>query len=464
MSQPISPSLHWDVPVSQQPGIQWPALTRGRPAEVAALLYQMERSQWWSRETLQYFQSRQLSVLLRHAMRNVPYYAEAYAGAGLAAGQQLSWKEWTALPHLARATLQAAEDRIHALRYPKGHGRAVELGSSGSTGRPVKVRKTALCNIYYRSLTLRDHIWHRRNPAGKLAAIRWSPGTSQKGESGKGWGSSVSGLYRTGPSAKMHSAGRLDVQADWLEREQPTYLLTYPSIAEGLARLFIERGRSLTGMHQVRTFGEALGPDVREMCRKAWNAPVTDAYSAQEIGYMALQCPDNEHYHVVSEAVFLEVVRDDGTPCAAGEIGRVLVTQLHNFATPLIRYEVGDYAEVGEPCSCGRGLPVLKRILGRTRNLARLPGGRRFRPSVGIDDYKTVAPVLQAQLVQHTLHELEARLVVSRALNPDEERNLVAFINKSFGHPFQVRLTIMSELPRGKTWKFEDFMCMVPEP
>jgi phenylacetate-CoA ligase len=104
---------------------------------------------------------------------------------------------------------------------------------------------------------------------------------------------------------------------------------------------------------------------------------MVDMYTCQEAGYLALQCPDHPHYHVQSENVLLEVVDDQGLPCAPGEVGRVLVTSLNNFATPLIRYEIGDYAEVGAACSCGRGLPVLKRIMGRYRNLLTLPDGTR---------------------------------------------------------------------------------------
>jgi phenylacetate-CoA ligase len=99
------------------------------------------------------------------------------------------------------------------------------------------------------------------------------------------------------------------------------------------------------------------------MVEEAWGVPVIFIYSRAEIGVMALQCPQNDHLHVQSENVRLEVLDDDNMPCQPGETGRVVVTPLHNYQTPLVRYEIGDYAEVGEACSCGRGLPVLIRIL-----------------------------------------------------------------------------------------------------
>src|SRR3546814_11153852 len=91
----------------------------------------------------------------------------------------------------------------------------------------------------------------------------------------------------------------------------------------------------------------------------------------------------HEVYHAQSENVLLEVVDDDGRPCGPGETGRVLITSLHNFATPLIRYELGDYAEVGSPCACGRGLPVIKQVLGRKRNRLILSDGRSGFPYLG---------------------------------------------------------------------------------
>ena len=127
----------------------------------------------------------------------------------------------------------------------------------------------------------------------------------------------------------------------------------------------------LPGLREVRTLGEASTPDLRALCREAWGVPLVDVYSAEEVGYIALQCPEHEHYHVQAESVLVEILDERGAPAPPGETGRVVVTDLHNFAMPLVRYEIGDYAEVGEPCACGRGLPVLRRIVGRVRNMLR---------------------------------------------------------------------------------------------
>src|SRR3546814_3878705 len=91
------------------------------------------------------------------------------------------------------------------------------------------------------------------------------------------------------------------------------------------------------------TVGETVSAKARGLVQRAWGVPLKDSYSCEEAGYLTMQCPDHEVYHVQSENVLLEVVDDDGRPCGPGETGRVLITSLHNFATPLIRYELGDY-------------------------------------------------------------------------------------------------------------------------
>jgi phenylacetate-CoA ligase len=247
-------------------------------------------------------------------------------------------------------------------------------------------------------------------------------------------------------------------QADWLSRCNPAYLLTHPSNALALADACERRGIALPGLREVRTLGEVCEPAVRDACRRSWGVPVTDIYTTQEAGYLALQCPGQEHYHVQSETARVEILDGEGRPCRPGEVGRVVVTPLHSFAMPLLRYEVGDFAEVGEPCPCGRGLAVIRRILGRSRNLLQLPDGRRMWPSLGLARMRGIAPVRQIQVVQRTPDRLEARLAADRALTKAEEEALGRFLCASVGHDFEIVLRYFDEIPRGASGKYEDFL------
>ena len=137
----------------------------------------------------------------------------------------------------------------------------------------------------------------------------------------------------------------------------------------------------------------------------------------------------------------------------------MLVTPLFNYATPLLRYELGDYAEVGPSCPCRRGLPVLTRILGRERNaLLVAPTGESYWPAFGSRKFTSIAPIVQHQFVQKGADWIEARLVTERPLTPDEEVQLRTHIQGRLPWPFRVTFSYLDDIPRNAGGKFENFV------
>src|SRR5262249_44931895 len=139
------------------------------------------------------------------------------------------------------------------------------------------------------------------------------------------WGAPVDLIYRTGPSAVLDISTDIDEQIRWLRERDPDYLVAFATNVHRLAGRCLELGVRFGKLREARTYGEMLRPDTREIVRTAWGVEVVDCYSSEELGYIALQCPGREHYHVQAENLLVEVLRDDGTPCAAGETGRMVV-------------------------------------------------------------------------------------------------------------------------------------------
>lgn len=439
------------IPIrSALPGVVWPGVPGPEATALLALQFQLDRSQWLPFERLRELQFRQLGVLLGHAYGTVPYYRERWRGLYDPA-ERLTPEAFARIPLITRAEVQAAFDALKSSGAV--HGPTQEARTSGSTGVPVRVLRTALSELWWNALTMRDHLWHRRDLGGKLAAIRHK---AVEGE-GEGWGQATNLIVSGGRSATLPIDRDVDMQLDWLVRQQPDYLMTYPSNVGELIRRSAERGTRFPRLREVRTFGEAVGDQLREDCREIWGVPVTDLYSSNEAGYMALQCPERAHYHVQSESVLIEILDEAGRPCEAGQSGRVVVTDLHNFAMPLVRYDLGDYAEVGEPCGCGRGLPVLSRIHGRVRNMLVFANGRRYWPSFGQRSFTDIAPVLQHKFVQRDFSVIEAQLVTSRALSEGEEEKLRRHILSKLPGHFDLKIVYCAEIPRSASGKFEDF-------
>ncbi len=438
-------------------GVNWPSIPSPEAAALLALQYQFEHSQWWPPAKLEAKQFRQLREVLAHAAQTVPFHRDRLSAAGIDPAHDIDPAAFARLPLLTRRDIQLHGQALMSQKLPSGHGHLVEHKSGGSTGEPVRVFGTQLDTAFWLAQTLRDHLWHRRDFAGKLCAIRSRVNDVEL----RGWGPATDAIFVTGPSALLNIRTDPAQQLKWLQQQNPDYLLSHPTNLRELARLSIKSGVKLPQLRQVRTFGETLSKDLRALCREAWGTTVADVYSAEEVGYIALQCPEHEHYHLQSEHLLIEILDDAGLPCSPGAIGRVVVTTLHNFAMPLIRYALGDYAEVGEPCDCGRGLPVLARILGRSRNMLVLPDGRRLWPSTPVIRYSGIAPIQQLQIVQHARGAVEARFVAERTLLPDEERAMITAIHDALGFPFSVTLLPVAEIPRPPSMKYEDIISLV---
>ena len=340
------------IPPSACSGIAWPALPPAAQATVLALMDQLDESQWLAPDTLRSLQWRQIEALLGHAAATVPFYRDRLAVlAGVRRGR-LTEEAWRKIPPFSRDDMAAAGDSLLSRAPPENHAPLTEGGRAG-------LKKTAVTGLFQDGLDLRDHLWHRRDLSARVGSLT-RLGEAEAGQVGKAvpWPP----VYGTGRLVSFDSEEPVADQVAWLERERPAYLLTRPSV---LAALVHNCGGGIPGLVQVSTTGETLDDGLRAACREAWGIDAVDVYRAREVGIVALQCPDHPHLHVQSENLLVEVLSEAGDPCGPGETGRVVVTDLHNFATPLIRSDIGDDAEVGGACPCGRRLAVLTRVRRR---------------------------------------------------------------------------------------------------
>jgi phenylacetate-CoA ligase len=452
------------IPRSVVPGVGWPAVPGESDSAVLSLLWQLERTQWWSPDALASRQLEQATEVVRHAVDTTAHFARAIAFVP-APGTAMTPAMWSRVPIMTRQALIAAGDDLLSQRYPAAHGELHEVRTSGTTGRPVRVRASEVLVAFWRAMTVRDHLWHQRDPDSHLAAIRYAPGTAHPpdGIEGQGWGPATAMFSADAPLSLLSIASTTAEQAAWLAQRNPAYLLVFPTVLDQLLTHFSTTGERLPALREVRTVGEAMEPTLRDRCRAILGVPIVDTYSAEEVGYIALQCPEHPHYHIQAERLLVEVLADDGTPCEAGESGRVVLTDLHNFATPVIRYDIGDRAEVGPACPCGRGLPVLTRIFGRTRNMLVYPDGRTIFPVFTIA-CREAARFVEMQLLQETVDLLRLRIVPEAPLTDGDRQALRAALIRSFGHAFQVEVEVVAEIPRGPSGKREEFVSRVAAP
>ncbi len=455
---------------SAVPSQQLIALPAPQNAIRLAMLFQLERTQWLSPDELRKLQLNQCKIILKHAQATVPFYRELWAKAGINIPEALSEEFFFQLPITRRQDIQAAGERFVANNLPEEHGPIQFNTTSGSTGRPVRFGRTGLTNLSWLVFALREHLWHERDFFAKLSAIRWAKLGVAAAPDGLGcpdWGEVVEPIFPSSPTSFLNVTAKLSEQLDWLHREKPDYLISFPSNLLAMSQFVREKGLKLPQVRQLRVTGETLTPEMRNILQDLWSTSVVDMYTCEEAGYLATQCPQADHFHVQSENVILEIVDDHGRPCPVGVTGRVLITSLNNFATPLIRYEIGDYAEFGPPCACGRGLPVIKRIHGRKRNRLIMPDGEsRYSLFPYLGEHGQIArltgvKVKQFQCVQHTIQRVEIKLVTERELTLDEQLRVTQLMQGHLGYAFEIFYTFLEDIPRGPNGKFEEFISLV---
>jgi phenylacetate-CoA ligase len=427
-------------------------------AYALALQFQFDASEWWTAQRIETEQMRQAQALLQHAARTVPFYRERLAGMETPPAGGLDMARFRQLPLMTREDIQRAGASLISRELPPAHGQMHIVRTSGSTGRPIEVRGTRMTQLMMMALTMRGHRWHRRDLTQKNVDIRTA---LAKGVTAPPrWAPTVDG----GPTVLLDIANPISTLFEQVLSENPAYLQAHPYTVKALVEMSIEHDRRPPQLREVRTFGEAVPRDLPALLQQHWQVPLVDVYSATEIGMIAHQCPETGALHVQAENVVVEVLADDGQPCAAGESGRLVVTPLHNFATPLIRYEIGDIVRVGSPCRCGRGLAVLEQVLGRERNLLVYPNGDRVFPEPAVGGLEKIAPIRQFQMIQTQVDRLQFNVVAGAPWTAQQESALRAFMHAKFGYPFAIDIVYLDEIPRMANGKFETFRSDVAVP
>lgn len=432
-------------------------------AQIVALYRQLETSQWWPAETLRQWQFAQLGRLVAHARKHVPFYADRLGSLATGAAGGIDESAWRSLPILTKEEVRTEAARLKS-RYLDPGVLVRSEWTTGSSGIPLEVVKTSPFDLLFRANKLRLLRWHGYDPIGKVCEIRrkyWK--TENAVHRMAFWEWPFGALFRTGEQVTMTMFSEIEAQVNFLEAEAPNYLFVLPSNLRLLLRAFRRAGKRLPSLRVVRTMSERLDPDLRSECKETLGVPLMDSYGCQEGGFLAIQCPDHTHYHVQSEMNLIEVLREDGAACQPGETGRVVITPLHAFAMPLLRYELGDYAEVGEPCPCGRGLPVLRQIYGRKKETLTLRSGERRYSVFASTIFASLRAVIQYQIVQKSRTLLEVRIVAERPLEQAECDQIVNGLTEQVGPEFEIRLVYVESIPRLPGGKYMDFFSEVDD-
>lgn len=433
-------------PVASVRGMQLRMHRHGRGLE--RQVAEAHERDYWDPQMWEAATERALGSVLK-AARAAPYYREIVPPGRSAPGGNLSLLSEVAVTPKAAVR---GDPTAFWSALPVA-GKVVSDTTSGTTGTPLTLLTTRdAVRAWYALYEARIRQWH-----GVKLHDRWAmfggqvvvPMTSQEPPFWvHNW--SMHQLYVSTHHLGARSAAPIAAE---LRRFAPKVVLGYPSSIALFARLCLEHDVRLPQPEVVISNAETISPRQRDVITEAFGCPVRSNYGMAEMVTGASECEAGT-MHLWPEAGIVEVRGDDGSVSRRpGDRGNLVLTGLLNTVMPMLRYEIGDRAGVPSPsgCACGRTLPVLGDIEGRSADLLVTPDGRHV---YWINPVFRDLPVAEAQVVQHSIAEVEVKVVAQSLWDRSDTDVLVERLGERLGSAMRVTVTMVDEVPRDPSGKF----------
>jgi phenylacetate-CoA ligase len=427
-----------------------PTLDLLRGTRTLKCLQELEDSQWWPRDKILELQNQRLRKLVEHAYTTVPAYRRVFDERGIEPGDIASSEDLVKLPIITKRFIRDNFDDMVSRGYPKRE--IIVQSTGGSTGEAM---------VFYRSkqermswnyaASFRGYRWAEYEIGDKLIGIGQVVPSNSVGE---GISQSLryffEGIMRL--DAADMSPEMMPVLTARIARFNPRYFRGYPSALQILAQFIEEEGKYTFRPRAVFTGAEMVYDYQRELFRKVFGCETYSHYCSFELHPIAVECPTHSGHHISAENVIVEIVNDEGEIVPAGEEGRILLTNLHNYAMPFIRYDIGDRGVLAtQDCPCGRGLPLLSTLVGRSDDVIITRSGRRIPGTVLHRRFLAFFGVEHIQIVQESYQKITVRLVVNKHSTKEQIDKITYEVIKEYkrvlGEDIEIAVEFVDRMP-----------------
>jgi phenylacetate-CoA ligase len=428
--------------------IVFPLHERLKGHDSTSLRRQMEDSQWWPAGKLEELRFVRLQALLRRLQQDNPYYRRVFAAAGFSAERMQAVDDLAALPFLDKATIRANCDVLKSV----GAKALQRFNTGGSSGEPL---------IFY----LGRRVSH--DVAAKWRATRW-------------WGVDIGDreIVVWGSPIELGSQDRLRALRDRILRTRllPAFEMSDAKIASFIRQIADFRPRMLFGYpsalarvaryaatHSIRlddlgvkvafVTAERLYPEQREQIAATFGCGLANGYGARDAGFIAHECPHGG-MHITAEDVIVEIVDREGKRLPVGQRGEIVVTHLGTWDFPFIRYRTGDIGTLdANPCSCGRGLPLLKEIDGRATDFIVAADGTVMHGLALIYVLRDLPAINAFKIIQETTRLTRVQVVPGQTFGSQDESRIRDGLRRRLGDDVQIDIEIRTEIAPEKSGK-----------
>jgi phenylacetate-CoA ligase len=428
----------------------FPLHERLKGHDSVAVRKRLEESQWWLADRLADDRTARLREFLGDIGTRVPYYRELFGRLGFDPQSVRTIDDLSVLPLLTKPDIRANVERLKA----DGHGPLTRYNTGGSSGEPL---------IFYMGKGRKSH-----DVAAKWRATRWWDVDIGDRELVV-WGSPIElgaqdrlrrfrdGLMRSQllPAFEM-SPANLDRFVETIRTARPAMLFGYPSslslIASHARQKHLDMSR--LGIRVAFVTSEKLYDEQRAVISEVFGCPVANGYGARDAGFIAHECPAGR-LHISAEDLIVETVGSDGKQTSQGEPGEIVVTHLATADFPFLRYRTGDIGVLSnETCSCGRGLPVLEDIQGRSTDFVVAQDGTVMHGLALIYTVRDLPGVESFRIEQLSVDQTTVKVVAGPLFDLASENRIVHDFKARLGKAVDIRVEKVGTISSEASGKF----------
>jgi len=412
--------------------------------QVSRKLTFLMESQFWNEEKLVKFQKDRLHLLVNHVYQNVPYYTKLFKRLGLTPSDFKNLEDLRKLPIMNKDNVREAIKSGELISRNINKKVLLYNSSSGSTGEPLQFYETKTSDSIKKAAALRGWYWMGYRLGDKFIKVSQIPRNSILKKIQDVFTNS---LYLHIPQINDGSFANIIEQ---IEKFNPKFLRIYPDPLNLLVGYMKKEGIRINSITAINTTGSILTPEVRANAEDVFNCKIYDGFSC-EGGAVVFECPTHECYHSAMEQAFTEVLDNKGNPAIKG---RLITTDLWNFATPFIRYDTQDIVELGDhPCNCERALMPVKQIYGRESDILITPSGQYLIVNNFTGHFQWINEVEQFQVHQHLLNKFVVYLKVNSSYSKSTESLILSILKSIIKEDVEIIIQLVNEIPLSKSGK-----------
>ena len=422
------------------------------------ILKEMEQADFLTREEMERLRAAKLRSFFEYAYENVPYVRTVMDRAGMTPEDVRGPSDLVHLPLLRKADVRKNREAMRS----RTAGKLTSFSTGGSTGEPLlfDLPKERIASwIACRQRAMR---WYGLSIGDREYAIWGSPVEASRQDRIRNLRDK---LLRTQLlSAFEMSEPVMSHYLDLLEKGDCRTIFAYPSSIYLLCLYAQKRGRNLRrlGVKAVFVTGEILYPHQRELIAETLNCPVTSGYGGRDSGFVSHECPQGG-MHIMADATIVEIIDPQGRRLPEGEVGEIVVTDLYSREVPFLRYATGDVGALSSrKCPCGRPLPLLDKIEGRTTDFIVAPDGTILHALSVIYVVREIDGIEQFRIRQKAVDRFHVQLVRNDRFTPDSESRIREGLRQRLHAHVDVAVEYLSVLPPEPSGKFRHVISEVP--